>query len=380
MGTHKDEFDTVTERLNEAIIILSVALQVEQGKLLSEMNERQKQDEENRREDAKELQRMLLEVVVNVAKLMDNLNKPSVTNEERRLIKREELDFDEVPLKSVSSNFEVYRGRYKGFPVAIKRFINHKGASGKSGETRKSFQEIRAEFDKEVKTLGDFESPNVLRMFGICVENEKGSNPEYLIVMEYCEKGSLRDVLDSGCELSWPRKARMCLDIAQGLYRLHQAEDKPKVHGCITSSRFFVDEAYRVKLGGFELAQTMTSLRVGRNLNEVRSQPYKSPELLRSIDAHYTKECEVYSIGIVMWEIATRLRPFTDPETKAGWSDKVIKQKVYKEKYIEPLPDACPKSLRDVIDRCRAFDHFRRPSAGVLVDKLRSVVTQLEEI
>lgn len=46
-----------------------------------------------------------------------------------------------------------------------------------------------------------------------------GPNPEYLIIMEYCEKGNLREVLDSDCKLSWIRKARMCLDAAQGLYR-----------------------------------------------------------------------------------------------------------------------------------------------------------------
>lgn len=37
--------------------------------------------------------------------------------------------------------------------------------------------------------------------------------------MEYCEKGSLRQVLDSDCKLSWTKKARMSLDAAQGLYR-----------------------------------------------------------------------------------------------------------------------------------------------------------------
>ena len=37
--------------------------------------------------------------------------------------------------------------------------------------------------------------------------------------MEFCEKGSLRQVLDSARNLSWSRKARMSLDAAQGLYR-----------------------------------------------------------------------------------------------------------------------------------------------------------------
>ncbi|TKS73882.1 Mixed lineage kinase domain-like protein [Collichthys lucidus] len=64
-----------------------------------------------------------------------------------------------------------------------------------------------------------FESPNILRMFGICVKDEEGPSPQFLIIMEYCDKGSLRQVLDSDCKLSWTRKAYMCLDAAKGLYR-----------------------------------------------------------------------------------------------------------------------------------------------------------------
>ncbi|KAK7891080.1 hypothetical protein WMY93_023043 [Mugilogobius chulae] len=217
-------------------------------------------------------------------------------------------------------------------------------------------------------------------MFGICVKNQEGPNPEYLIIMEYCEKGSLREVLDSDCNLSWVRKARMCLDAAQGLYRLHQTEVKSKVHGCINSSKFLVAEGYRVKLGGFELARTETSLKKGRNDREIRSLCYTPPQMLNSIDYLYSKECEVYSFGIVMWEIATRLHPFEDPVTKVKWTNKEILQRVGKEKYIEPLPEDCPKALGDLINACRAYESFHRPSAGVLVDKLRSVDYGIVEI
>lgn len=49
-----------------------------------------------------------------------------------------------------------------------------------------------------------------------------GPNPTYLIVMEFCEKGNLRHVLDSPRKLTWERKTHMCLDAAQGLYRYQQ--------------------------------------------------------------------------------------------------------------------------------------------------------------
>lgn len=391
-GSHMDGFTTVNERLNDAFQVLSGLLQVEHSNMLSqvfELSNRQKQDEMDGQDDEEELKSLLLEFVqkqeehmeamrrdfdelkTNVTKMVDHLNKPSAMDVITRMISPQELkyDFPQKPFM-VTSNSEVYKGEYHGFTVAIKRFID---------QADTSFSEIRSVFDKEVETMRRFESPNILRMFGICVRNAEGPNPEYLIIMEYCEKGSLREVLDSECKLPWIRKTRMCLDAAQGLYRLHQTEVKSKVHGCINSSKFLVAEGYRVKLGGFELAKTETSLKKGRNDKEIRSLCYSSPQMLNSIDYPYSKECEVYSLGIVMWEIATRRHPFEDPVSKAKWETKEILQRVAKDKYMEPLSGDCPKALGDLINACRAFESFQRPSAGVLVDKLRSLVTQMEE-
>lgn len=392
-GSHMDGFSTVNERLNDAFQVLSGALQVEHSNMLHEVFEvsnRKKQDDMDGQDDEEELKRLLLEymqkqeenmeamrrdfeeVKNNVTKMVDMMCKPSAPDETIRMIKPEELKYD-YPQRPfmITPSSEVYKGEYHGFPVAIKRFIDQPGAS---------FSEIHSVFKKEVETMRHFESPNILRIFGICVRNEKGPNPQYLIIMEYCEKGSLREVLDSDCSLSWIRKARMCLDAAQGLYRLHQTEVKSKVHGCINSSKFLVAEGYRVKLGGFELAKTESSLKRSRNDQLISSVCYSPPQMLNSLEYPYSKECEVYSFGIVMWEIATRRYPFEDPVSKVKWTDKEILTRVGKEKYIEPLPEDCPAGLGELINECRAFESFHRPSAGVLVDKLRILVAQLESL
>lgn len=41
-----------------------------------------------------------------------------------------------------------------------------------------------------------------------------------------------------------------------------------------------------------------------------------------------------------------------------------IYQKVYAEKVMEPLPPDCPKDLSELIDACRSFEPFQRPTAG----------------
>ncbi|XP_043937894.1 mixed lineage kinase domain-like protein [Protopterus annectens] len=281
-------------------------------------------------------------------------------------IQRYDIQIDEELVQETAASYKLYKGKYHKFPVAIKRFTN-------TGYTKRGIQEI---FRKEVDTLKRFECPNILRMYGICIVEQEFRSPDFLIVMEYCELGTLRNVLDkSKLELSWQDKIHMSLGAARALYRLHLSEEKFKVHGCINSSRFLVAKGLQVKLSGFELAQTETSLK--RNVKSgrqksVRSIPYMSPEQLKNINHPFNKACEMYSFGIVLWEIATRAVPFKD-RTNQEVIDVVVNKQ-----YQEPLLPDCPQSFQEIIDSCRSHDSFLRPTSGVIVDhleRLESAVT-----
>ncbi|XP_078112542.1 mixed lineage kinase domain-like protein [Sander vitreus] len=386
-GSHQDEFHRLNNRLNDAFQVLSLNLAIEQKEMLLKVfdkTSRDKEDEMDRKEDNTELEKLLREyhkemreeleamqkkvesIGVNVEKVVAILNKPSITEVAIRMIKPDELtyaDFPRVPFIKTDTS-EVYKGTYHGFQVAIKRYIE---------TLNTSVSTVKNIFNKEVETMKRFESPNILRMFGISVD-EEGPNPQFLLIMEYCEMGSLRQVLDDEkLTLSWTTKARMCRDAAGGLYRLHHTEDQSKVHGSINSSKFLVSEGYVVKLGGFELSKTETSLRKTTKINAGGSLAYSSPQMLLDINHKYSKECEIYSFGIVMWEVVTRRKPYED------WSNKDFLKKVGKQKYRQPLPDDCPKPLVDLIDACLAHDSFQRPSAGELLDKLQTALGKIEE-
>uniref|UniRef100_A0A8C7WK36 Mixed lineage kinase domain like pseudokinase n=2 Tax=Oncorhynchus mykiss TaxID=8022 RepID=A0A8C7WK36_ONCMY len=388
-----DDFESLNERLNDAAQVLSLALQVDQRQKLQQVFQeatRWREDEEDREIDCLELQKLLQSLaegtkermdtmhekmdstkkdVKDIKAMLETLQKPSILIQDIREIKPEELTYD-MPKEPIlkNDNSVLYKGEYNKFTVAIKRYTYPRSTSP---------SQLRSIFKKEVETMKRFESPNILRMFGICVQQEGGPNPNYLIVMEFCEKGSLREVLDSQSKLPWDRRARMSLDAAQGLYRLHQSEKKFQVHGCINSRKFLVDTGYRVKLGGLELVKTETSLKKSKDRKSCSlccsSLCYSSPEQLESINNPYNKACEMYSFGIVLWEIATREIPFRD------WLPEEVLKRVSKDKYTEPLPEDSPKQLRELINACRSYDSFHRPTAGVLVDKLRKVVEQLEE-
>ncbi|XP_072519651.1 mixed lineage kinase domain-like protein [Salminus brasiliensis] len=387
-----EEFGCLNERLNDAAQLLSLALQVEQRERMERVFQeasRRKEDEEDMKCDREELQNLLQSLakenhenkvsvdavhvkvdrthrdIQDIKGILESLRRPSIHLQDIREIKPEEITYG-FPIKPFMKccNSELFKGEYNKFTVAIKRYTYPVSTSP---------SQVRCIFSKEVETMKRFESPHILRMFGICVQDENGPNPNYLIVMEFCEKGNLRQVLDSPSKLLWDRKTQMCLDAAQGLYRLHQSEENFKVHGCINSSKFLVAAGYRVKLAGFELAKTETSLKKSNN-NKSSSRIYTSPQQLENINYAYDKACEMYSFGIVMWEIATRQVPFKDCTSHTQIYKKVCEQQI-----MEPLPNDCPRELKDLIDACRSYNPFQRPSAGVLVDKLRKLAQQYEE-
>ncbi|XP_062856087.1 mixed lineage kinase domain-like protein isoform X2 [Trichomycterus rosablanca] len=391
----REEFDTLNMRLNDAAQLLSLALQVEQREKIDEIknffheDKRRKEDKEDTKCDNDELQNLLQSLVVqmqenkvsvdsvhmkveqnqkdlqDIKAMMESIKKPSIHLPDIREITAEELSYEDSTKPFMTSNHtEVYKGEFNKFTVAIKRYTNTVNTSP---------EQIRKIFCQEVDTMKRFESPHILRMFGICVQNGNGPNPTYLIVMEFCEKGSLRQVLDGPNKLTWDTKIHMCLDAAQGLYRLHQSEQKFKVHGCLSSSKFLVAAGYTVKLGGFELAKTETSLKKTKTKKHT-STIYASPQQLEDVNYQYNKPCEIYSFGIVLWEIATQQVPFKDCSTKN------VYKKVFEEKIKEPLPSDCPSELKKLIDDCRSFDPFQRPSAGVLVDKLQKLAQQWKEV
>ncbi|NXG37535.1 MLKL protein, partial [Dromaius novaehollandiae] len=263
-------------------------------------------------------------------------------------IQREHLTFRRH-LQDTDS-YDLYEGEYLKYPVAIKTF--------KRPLTTDPVK-VRDIFEKEVQTLKKFESPNILRMYGICIE-EQDRSPCFSIVMEYCEHGTLREVLTKQQQLSWERRLRMALGAARGLYRLHQTEKKSRLHGCINSSKFLVAGDYCVKLSGFELCETELSIKrrvKKKNWNRVSTLAYVAPENMKDIYYPYKRPYEIYSFGIVLWEIATSKIPFE------GCTPQEIKEKICEHHYREPVGEDCPEDLRKIIDQCRAFDPSQRPSA-----------------
>jgi serine/threonine protein kinase len=143
---------------------------------------------------------------------------------------------------------------------------------------------------------------------GICVVP-----PSICIVTEFMERGSLFRVLSVEARaLSYRRRLAMAVDACAGVAFLHSC-DPPIIHRDIKSLNFLVDREYRVKLADLGEARELSAAIVegDEHLTKNRGTPHwMAPEVF--LGANYNERVDVYSLGVVMWEIITSRRPFED--------------------------------------------------------------------
>ncbi|KAM4722836.1 guanylyl cyclase C [Rhinophrynus dorsalis] len=121
-------------------------------------------------------------------------------------------------------------------------------------------------------------------------------------VIEYCERGSLRDVLNDtisypdGTFMDWEFKISVMYDIAKGMSYLHSS--KTEVHGRLKSTNCVVDSRMVVKITDF----------VGSSILPPKKDLWTSPEHLRQDGV--SQKGDVYSYGVIAQEIILRKETF----------------------------------------------------------------------
>uniref|UniRef100_A0A672TLW2 Mixed lineage kinase domain like pseudokinase n=1 Tax=Strigops habroptila TaxID=2489341 RepID=A0A672TLW2_STRHB len=198
-------------------------------------------------------------------------------------IKRDNLTFYKKLQDTESYN--LYKGEYLKYPVAIKTFKRPLTTDP---------AKVRDIFEKEIQTLKKFESPNILRMYGICIE-EKGRAPCFSIIMEYCKHGTLRDVLTKQRHLSWDIRIRMALGAARG--HLTLLSPSQAVRSILHIWHVSLPLSHSLnQLSGFELCETESSIKrkAKNNWKQVSMLAYIAPENLKDTNYPYRRPCEIY--------------------------------------------------------------------------------------
>ncbi|XP_012253187.2 mitogen-activated protein kinase kinase kinase 7-like isoform X2 [Athalia rosae] len=261
----------------------------------------------------------------------------------------EEIDYNEIETQEVvgkGSFGVVWKGRWRGQYVAVKH-INSEGE--------------RKAFTVEVRQLSRVTHPNIVKLYGACTKNP------VCLVMEYAEGGSLYNVLhcnpqpnySAGHAMSW------ALQCAKGVAYLHNMKPKPLIHRDLKPPNLLlILGGQTLKICDFGTACDLNTYMT----NNKGSAAWMAPEVFEG--SRYTEKCDVFSWGVILWEVLSRRKPFDDIGGSAYrimWAVHIGQR--------PPLMEGCPKPIEDLMTRCWKKIPEERPS----MDEVVRIMTSLSE-
>ncbi|KAJ6831290.1 serine/threonine-protein kinase B-raf-like [Iris pallida] len=301
-------------------------------------------------------------------KLEDNKTRESekinptfqITDDLGRLQMIQNSDLEELRELGSGTFGTVYHGKWRGTDVAIKR-INERCFAGKPSEKER----MRADFWNEASNLADLHHPNVVAFYGVVLDGPGGS---VATVTEYMVNGSLRNALQR--TLDRRKRLVIAMDVAFGMEYLHK---KNIVHFDLKSDNLLVNlrdpQRPICKVGDLGLSKVKCQTLISGGVRG--TLPWMAPELLNGSSNLVTEKVDVFSFGIVMWELLTGEEPYADLHYGA------IIGGIVSNTLRPPVPESCEPQWRSLMEKCWSADPSERPSFTEVADRLRSIAASI---
>ncbi|EFA78013.1 leucine-rich repeat-containing protein [Heterostelium album PN500] len=276
-------------------------------------------------------------------------------------ITKEQLQFQKLIGEGGSAL--VYMGMYKGKTVAIKK-LKVGGASEDEDAGQDSeflLSKAFTEFRRECWILSGLDHhENIVGLLGLCL------NP-LAIVTEFLPDGNLHGYLNkqSGKRLPWKLAIELSLDIALGMEYLHSSSP-PILHRDLKSPNILMTtdkEKGRIlaKVADFGLSGLQHTIIERCVVNPV----WLAPEIMSGGEA--TTKSDIYSFGVILWEILTCSEFFGEISFMSVLEDMVIAGK------RPAIPDWCHPTFTKLIEDCWNNDPKKRPPFTAIVSTLKQL-------
>ncbi|KAG1363995.1 hypothetical protein COCNU_11G008220 [Cocos nucifera] len=259
----------------------------------------------------------------------------------------------------------VYHGKWRGSDVAIKR-INDRCFSGKPSEQER----MRADFWNEACKLADLHHPNVVAFYGVVLDGPGGS---VATVTEYMVSGSLRHALQKNDKpLDRCKRLLIAMDVAFGMEYLHS---KKIIHFDLKSDNLLVNlrdpQRPICKVCDLGLSKVKCQTLISGGVRG--TLPWMAPELLSTNNNLVSEKVDVFSFGIVMWELLTGEEPYADLHYGA------IIGGIVSNTLRPPVPESCDPDWRSLMEQCWSAEASERPSFTDIASRLRSMAASLPD-
>jgi serine/threonine protein kinase len=206
----------------------------------------------------------------------------------------------------------------------------------------------------------------IIKLYGI---TQDPATKDYIMVLDYAENGNLRKYLDASYDLlSWSDKINYLHSIANGLKDIHEKE---LIHRDLHIGNI-LKLKYNTAITDMGLCRPADYNASENTKNVYGVLPYIAPEILRG--QKYTKAADIYSFGIIMYEMISGLPPYHDLSHDENLAIKISLG-------LRPRFNIkVPQLIIHLIKRCLDANSLNRPKTEEIEEILKSWLKAIREI
>ncbi|KAF0910702.1 hypothetical protein E2562_004694 [Oryza meyeriana var. granulata] len=244
---------------------------------------------------------------------------------------------------------DLYRGTYCSQDVAIKV---HK--------PERINADMQREFAQEVYIMRKVRHKNVVQFIGACTKP-----PNLCIVTEYMSGGSIYDYLHKHKGVfKLPALLGVAMDVSKGMSYLHQNNI---IHRDLKTANLLMDESGTVKVADFGVARVKAQS--GVMTAETGTYRWMAPEVIEH--KPYDHKADVFSFGILMWELLTGKIPYeylTPLQAAVGVVQKGLRP---------TIPKNAHAKLSELLQKCWQQDPAERPDFSEILETLQRIAEEV---
>eukprot|EP01126_Amoeba_proteus_P008356 TRINITY_DN1308_c0_g2_i3.p1 TRINITY_DN1308_c0_g2~~TRINITY_DN1308_c0_g2_i3.p1 ORF type:complete len:232 (+),score=55.60 TRINITY_DN1308_c0_g2_i3:912-1607(+) len=154
----------------------------------------------------------------------------------------------------------------------------------------------------------------------------------------------------------------MAIQISRCVNYLHECDI---IHRDLKSLNLLINKFLEIKICDFGLSRV-----IDKNVpmtSNVGTVAWVAPEIINQKKRNYTEKADIYSLGVILWELISRQMPFADLEAFA------IPIQVNKGKRPSPVPKTITKDYRKLVKKCWGPKPESRPTASHIVTILEAI-------
>ncbi|WP_079529798.1 Stk1 family PASTA domain-containing Ser/Thr kinase [Halobacillus hunanensis] len=206
--------------------------------------------------------------------------------------------------------------------------------------------EFIARFHREAQSASSLSHPNIVNIYDVGEEEDL-----YFMAMEYVDGMTLKQYIQKNS----PIDAADAIDIIRQITSaISHAHDNGIVHRDIKPQNILIDHYGQVKVTDFGIAMALSATALTQTNSVLGSVHYLSPEQARGGMA--TKKSDIYSLGIVLFELLTGRLPFSGESPVAIALKHLQHDTPSLKRWIADLP----QSVENIVLKATAKDPFHR--------------------